>query len=95
MTPDPLVSDHGAERTATLISATQSSLAEPLWSLLEAFISAGRGVRAAGNMVHAVLLLTTRIWLSQAILVHQIAMMMHAEGFAEVPSSGPVRRRII
>jgi NADH dehydrogenase/putative oxidoreductase len=95
MTPDPHVSDHGAERIATLISATQSSLAEPLWSLLEAFISAGRGVRAAGNMVHAVLLLTTRIWLSQAILVHQIAMMMHAEGFAEVPSSGPTLVRTI
>ena len=49
----------------------------------------------AGNFAHAFLLLTARIWLSQAIFVHQIMIMMRAEGFAEAPSAGATLIRSI
>jgi NADH dehydrogenase/putative oxidoreductase len=50
----------------------------------------------AGNFAHAFLLLAARIWLSQAIFVHQIMMMMmRAEGFAEAPSAGATLIRSI
>ncbi|HXA22494.1 MAG TPA: NAD(P)/FAD-dependent oxidoreductase [Acetobacteraceae bacterium] len=55
---------------------------------LEGWVAVGRKVAIAGNIVHAFLLLAARVWLSQAIFVHQIMMMMRAEGFAEAPSAG-------
>ena len=42
----------------------------------------------AGSFVQAVLLLAARIWLSQAIFVHQLMAMMQAQGVVEAPSVG-------
>jgi hypothetical protein len=41
-----------------------------------------------GGIVQAGLLLVARIWLSQAVFVHQIMAMMRATGFSEAPSVG-------
>jgi len=49
-------------------------------------VAAGRGVAIVGGFAHAALLLAVRIWLSQAIFVHQMMMMMRAERFTEAPS---------
>ncbi|HXA54895.1 MAG TPA: hypothetical protein VNV37_08485, partial [Solirubrobacteraceae bacterium] len=65
-----------------------ASLLERVSAGLEDWVAIGRSVAVAGNVIHAVLILTARIWLSQAIFVHQIMMMMLAEGFAEAPSAG-------
>jgi NADH:ubiquinone reductase (H+-translocating) len=65
-----------------------ASLLQRVSAGLEGWVAIGRSVAIAGNIVHAVLLLTARIWLSQSIFVHQIMMMMRAEGFAEAPSVG-------
>jgi NADH dehydrogenase/putative oxidoreductase len=61
----------------------------------EDWVAIGRNVVIAGNFAHAFLLLAARIWLSQAIFVHQIMMMMRAEGFAEAPSAGATLIRSI
>jgi len=53
---------------------------------LEAWVAVGRMVAITGDIAHAVLLLAAGIWLSQAIFVRQIMMMMRAQGFAEAPS---------
>jgi NADH dehydrogenase/putative oxidoreductase len=68
---------------------------EHLSAGLEGWAPVGRSVAIAGNIIHAVLLLMARIWLSQAIFVHQIMMMMRAEGFAEAPSAGATLIRSI
>ena len=68
--------------------AAQTLLKEHVSAALELWISIGRRVLIAGDIVQAVLLLAARVWLSQTIFVHQIMMMMRAEGFAEVPSTG-------
>jgi hypothetical protein len=72
------------------VPAVQASGAEHVSAALESWVALGRRVAITGGIVHAVLLflLAARIWLSQAIFVHQIMMMMRAEGFAEVPSVG-------
>src|SRR5271157_3897632 len=70
----------GAAEKAPL--AARTSRVEHVW------VAVGRRVAVSGNIVHAVLLLAARVWLSQAIFVHQIMMMMRAEGFAEPPSVG-------
>ena len=41
------------------------------------------------------MLLTARIWLSQAIFVHQLMMMMRAEEFAATPSLGAMLIRSV
>ncbi|WP_428394246.1 NAD(P)/FAD-dependent oxidoreductase [Lichenicoccus sp.] len=41
-----------------------------------------------GRAAQAALLLVARVWLSQAIFVHQLMTMMHARGFAETPPVG-------
>jgi hypothetical protein len=64
-----------------------ASLLERVSAGFEDCVAIGRNVAIAGNVIYAVLLLMARIWLSQAIFVHQI-MMMRAEGFAEAPSTG-------
>ncbi len=48
-----------------------------------------------GGVAGAVLLLVARIWLSQALFVHQIMMMMRADGFSEAPSGGATLIRSI
>jgi hypothetical protein len=61
---------------------------EQLGAVLGGCVGVGRSVAVTGNIVHTVLLLTARIWLSQAIFVHQIMMMMRAESFAKAPATG-------
>jgi NADH dehydrogenase FAD-containing subunit len=74
----------GAAEKAVL--AAWTSPVEHVSAALEGWVAVGRKVAIAGNIVHAFLLLAARVWLSQAIFVHQIMMMMRAEGFAEAPS---------
>ena len=76
----------GAAEKAVL--AAWTSPVEHVSAALEGWVAVGRKVAIAGNIVHAFLLLAARVWLSQAIFVHQIMMMMRAEGFAEAPSAG-------
>jgi NADH dehydrogenase FAD-containing subunit len=72
-----------------------ASLLERVSAGFEDWVAIGRNVVIAGNFAHAFLLLAARIWLSQAIFVHQIMMMMHAEGVAEAPSTGATLIRSI
>ena len=58
-------------------------------------MAVGRSVAIAGNIAQAFLLLTGRIWLSQAIFVHQIMMMVRAEGFTGAPSVGAALLRSV
>jgi len=51
--------------------------------MVEAWAAVGRWVTVSGGIAQAVLLLAARIWLSHAIFVHQLMMMMRAEGFSE------------
>jgi NADH dehydrogenase FAD-containing subunit len=71
-----------------VVLATRTSHAEHASAALEGWVVVGRRVAIAGHIVHAFLLLVARVWLSQAIFVHQIMMMMRAAGFAEAPSAG-------
>lgn len=48
-----------------------------------------------GDVAGAVLLLVARIWLSQALFVHQIMMMMRADRFSEATSGGAMLIRSI
>jgi NADH dehydrogenase FAD-containing subunit len=73
----------GDAKTATL--AARSLGAEHVIAVLEAWASVGRWVAVGGGVVQAALLLAARIWLSQAIFVHQIMMMMRTGGFSEAP----------
>src|SRR5271154_6385557 len=83
----------GAARKAAL--GVCASLLERVSAGFEDWVAIGRNVAIAGNFAHAFLLLAARIWLSQAIFVHQIVMMMRAEGFAEAPSAGATLIRSI
>ena len=57
-------------------------------ALVEAWTAVGRWAAVAGGVAEAALLLAARIWLSQTIFVHQIMMMMRAEGFSAAPPVG-------
>ena len=59
--------------------------AEHASAVVEAWAAVGRSAAVAAGVAQAALLLAARIWLSQAIFVHQIMMMMRAEGFSEAP----------
>lgn len=83
----------GAAKKAVL--AARTSHVEHVSAALEGWVAVGRRVVIAGNIVHACLLLAVRVWLSQAIFVHQIMMMMRAEGFSEEPSAGATLIRSI
>jgi NADH dehydrogenase FAD-containing subunit len=83
----------GAARKAAL--GVCASLLERVSAGFEDWVAVGRRVTIAGNIVHAFLLLAARVWLSQAIFVHQIMMMMRAEGFTEAPSAGATLIRSI
>jgi hypothetical protein len=76
----------GAAGKAVL--AAQATRGEHASAALEGWAGVGRSVAVAGSIVHPLLLLAARIWLSQVIFVHQIMMMMRAEGFAEAPAVG-------
>jgi NADH dehydrogenase/putative oxidoreductase len=83
----------GAAKKAVL--AARTSPVEHVSAALEGWMVIGRRVAIAGNIVRASLLLVARVWLSQAIFVHQIMMMMLAAGFAEAPSAGATMIRSI
>ncbi|HEX3830205.1 MAG TPA: NAD(P)/FAD-dependent oxidoreductase [Sporichthyaceae bacterium] len=76
----------GAAENAVL--AARTPRLDLLSAALEGCLAVRRRVAVTGHIVHAFLLLAVRIWLSQAIFVHQLMMMMRAEGFAEAPSAG-------
>ncbi len=61
-------------------------------AVVEAWALVGRCARVVAGVANAAVLLTARIWLSQAIFVHQIMMMMRASGFSEAP---PVANTLI
>jgi hypothetical protein len=84
----------GAAKKAVL--AARTSHVEHVSAALEGWVAVGRRVPIAGNIVHAVILLAARVWLSQAIFVHQMMMtmmMMRAEGFAEACPAVAARAR--
>lgn len=62
--------------------------AERVSAAINGWAAVARWTAIAGGVCQAALLLVARIWLSQAIFVHQIMMMMRAEGFAEPPPGG-------
>jgi NADH:ubiquinone reductase (H+-translocating) len=71
------------------VPAARSSHVEHILAALEGWVAIGRRVAFTGGIIHAILLLAARIWLSQAIFVHQIMMMMvRTEGLVEVPPVG-------
>ena len=57
-------------------------------AVVEAWVAFGRWDAVAGGAAAAALLLAARIWLSQAVFVHQIMMMMRAGGLSEAPPVG-------
>jgi len=61
----------------------------------EAWAAIGRWDALAGRLAQAALLLAARIWLSQAVFVHQIIMMMRAGGFSEAPPAGEMLIRSV
>jgi len=82
------MSDHPTGSAAKALPAGRESLVELVSALLDVWVAIARGVTVTGNIAWAALL-AARIWLSQAVFVHQIMMMMmHAEGFTETPSAG-------
>jgi NADH dehydrogenase FAD-containing subunit len=60
--------------------------AERVFAALELCAAVRHWIAVAGNVAQPAILLAARIWLSQAIFVHQVMMMMHAEGFLGEPS---------
>ena len=52
-----------------------------------------RWAEPTGSFALAVLLLAARVWLSQAIFVHQLMAMMQAHGIVEAPSAGAILLR--
>lgn len=63
-------------------------------STTDAWATWRRCAGPVGNLAEAVLLLAARVWLSQAIFVHQLMVMMHAQGM-ETPSAGATLLRSI
>jgi NADH dehydrogenase/putative oxidoreductase len=72
----------------TAVLAAWRSCADQASAWLDAWVALGRRIAVTGNIVQAALLLAARVWLSQAIVVHQIMMMMRANGFADALSVG-------
>jgi hypothetical protein len=65
---------------------------ERVSTVFEGWEAVSRWTAFTGLIVRPGLLLVARIWLSQAIFVHQIMMMMHGTGFSEAP---PVEAMLI
>jgi Sigma-70, region 4 len=70
------------------VPAARAPGPQDISAALEGRVAVGRGIAIAGSIVHPALLLAARIWLSQAIFVHHIMIMMRTEEFAEAPSVG-------
>ena len=89
MSEDPSRTDRPALGAAeTAASAARSVRQERVAAVLEGWEAVGRWAVFTGGVVQAGLLLVARIWLSQAVFVHQIMAMMRATGFSEAPSVG-------
>jgi NADH dehydrogenase FAD-containing subunit len=80
----------GAAGIAALVA--RSLRQERVSTVLEGWEAVSRWTEFTGLIVRPGLLLVARIWLSQAIFVHQIMMMMHGTGFSEAP---PVEAMLI
>lgn len=65
-----------------------SAFLERVPAVIDGWEAARRWAVSTGGVVRGGLLLVARIWLSQAIFVHQIMMMMRAVGFSEAPPVG-------
>ena len=76
----------GAAETAA--HAARTVLQERVSAVLDGWEAVGRWTVFTGGVVRSGLLLVARIWLSQAIFVHQIMAMMRPTGFSEAPSGG-------
>ena len=63
----------------------RTPITENTRAVLAAVSGLGRSVTIGGNVAFACLLLVARIWLSQAIFVHQVMMIMLAPGALEAP----------
>jgi NADH:ubiquinone reductase (H+-translocating) len=84
-----------AGATETALSAAPQLGMEHVAAVLEWSEAVRRWTVITGGVAGAVLLLAARIWLSQALFVHQIMMMMRAEGFSEATSAGATLIRSI
>ena len=69
-------------------AAARAPNTEQVSAALECWVAVARRIAITGGILQAILQLMARIWLSQAIFVHQIMMMMRAHGFAGPPSAG-------
>jgi NADH dehydrogenase FAD-containing subunit len=54
----------------------------------DAWTAGRRWAEPLGSSAQAAVLLAARVWLSQAIFIHQLMAMMHAYGDGDVPSTG-------
>ena len=89
MSEDPSRTDRPALGAAEIAaSAARSVRQERVAAVLEGWKTVGRWAVFTGGIVQAGLLLVARIWLSQAVFVHQIMAMMRATRFSEAPSVG-------
>src|ERR1700712_4617819 len=69
-------------------TAARSVRQDRVSAVLEGWESVSRWAVFTGGIVQAGLLVVARIWLSQAIFVHHIMMMMRAAEFSEAPPVG-------
>ena len=63
--------------------------------ILEGSAAARSWMAVTGGGIQAVILLAARVWLSQDVFLHQVMMMMRAEGFAAAPSVGAALIRAV
>ena len=68
-----------------MIPKTSGVLIRRAAEVFEIWAASRSWAGVAGRAAQAALLLAARVWLSQAIFVHQLMTMMHARGFAESP----------
>ena len=61
--------------------------------LADAWTIGRRWAEPTGSFALAVLLVAARVWLSQAVFVHQLMAMMQAHGIVEAPSAGAILLR--
>jgi uncharacterized membrane protein YphA (DoxX/SURF4 family) len=97
MCNDPSRPDHpeGAGDTETSLPVPPQLGVEHVAAVLEWWEVARRWTVITGDVAGAGLLLAARIWLSQALFLHQIMMMMRADGFSEATSGGATLIRSI
>jgi NADH dehydrogenase FAD-containing subunit len=63
--------------------------------IADTWMTGRRWAEPAGRFAQAGLLLAARVWLSQAIFVHQLMAMMQAQGIVDAPSAGAILLRSV